>query len=310
MPYILFFLNISYTNSQVLISESPGTTDNSAMLEVRSTSKGLLLPRMTESERNAIIDPVSGLLIYCTDCLEMQIYNDTAWTNMVGMPTSIPPPPFVCGNILSYGNHNYPTILIGGQCWMAENLNIGQMTLSATNHENNNVIEKYCYDNDPANCAIYGGLYQWDEAMQYTTVESPRGICPEGWHLPSDNEFKILEMNLGMSQSQANMTGYRGTDQGSQLAGNEPLWSNNDLDEDIAFGASGFNALGGGWRWIDGSTFTGIDAIGLSNSGWYWLSSEEDSGNGFVRLIHYTESRISRKIFTKGRGASVRCVMD
>ena len=63
---------------------------------------------------------------------------------------------------------------------------------------NNGIIEKYCYDNDPVNCATYGGLYQWDEMMQYTTQQGTQGICPAGWHLPTDAEWTILTDFLGV----------------------------------------------------------------------------------------------------------------
>ena len=75
------------------------------------------------------------------------------------------------------------------------------------------------YDNDPANADVYGNLYNWA-----VTVDD-RGVCPDGFHVPSDEEFMELEMYLGMSEEEANSTGYRGTDEGSKLAGNSDLWN-------------------------------------------------------------------------------------
>ncbi|MBK7631804.1 MAG: hypothetical protein IPJ23_14080 [Ignavibacteriales bacterium] len=89
--------------------------------------------------------------------------------------------PFVCGQDIIYEGKTYGTVLIGTQCWMKENLNVGTMIQGNSNQSNNGVKEKYCYNNDTANCSIYGGLYQWNEAMQYVTTEGARGICPEGW---------------------------------------------------------------------------------------------------------------------------------
>ena len=57
----------------------------------------------------------------------------------------------------------------------------------------NGTMEKYCYNNEPDSCTKYGGLYQWDEMMQYTTQQGVQGICPPGWHLPTDEEWKVLE---------------------------------------------------------------------------------------------------------------------
>ena len=73
------------------------------------------------------------------------------------------------------------TVIIGTQEWMAENLNVGTMVQGSVNQTNNNVIEKYCYGNDEANCAVYGGLYQWNEAMQYTTAEGSQGLVQVGF---------------------------------------------------------------------------------------------------------------------------------
>ena len=86
----------------------------------------------------------------------------------------------------------YNTVLIGNQCWLRENLNIGTRINGSQTQANNGTIEKYCYDDNPANCNTYGGLYQWDEAMQYVTTEGTKGICPTGWHIPTLTEFMTL----------------------------------------------------------------------------------------------------------------------
>lgn len=81
---------------------------------------------------------------------------------------------------------------IGNLCWMAKNLNIGKMIYTYDNQSNNSTIEKYCYENDGFNCFAFGGLYQWYEAMQYVTTKRAKGICPIGWHIPSDHEWKTI----------------------------------------------------------------------------------------------------------------------
>jgi len=73
------------------------------------------------------------------------------------------------------------------------------------------------YDNNPTNSETFGKLYNW------YTVDDDSGVCPEGWHVPSDEEFMELEMYLGMSEEDANSEGYRGTDEGSKLADNSDL---------------------------------------------------------------------------------------
>jgi uncharacterized protein (TIGR02145 family) len=85
---------------------------------------------------------------------------------------------------VTYAGKVYHTVQIGSECWLNENLDIGTMIEGTGDAADNGVIEKYCYGNDPANCTLFGGLYQWSEAMQYDTTAGVQGICPPGWHLP------------------------------------------------------------------------------------------------------------------------------
>jgi uncharacterized protein (TIGR02145 family) len=110
-----------------------------------------------------------------------------------------PPPPVPCPGDTSfeYGGKIYHTVQIGDQCWMAENLDIGTMIPGDSVPEDNGIIEKYCYNDDTAECVTYGGLYIWEEMMQYTLADSAQGICPEDWHLPSRSEWWTLINYLG-----------------------------------------------------------------------------------------------------------------
>ncbi len=94
---------------------------------------------------------------------------------------------------ITYKGQTYEIIGIGNQCWMAENINVGQRIDGNQEMKNNSTIEKYCYSDNEINCNEYGGLYQWDEMMQYTTQEGIQGICPEGWHIPTDGERRFLK---------------------------------------------------------------------------------------------------------------------
>jgi len=112
---------------------------------------------------------------------------------------------------------------VGTQRWAKTNLNVGTMVTGVTTQTNNSVLEKYCYNNLESNCTTNGAYYQWDEAMQYVTTASAQGICPVGSHIPSDNEWKTLEMSLsGMTQATADTTGWRGTDEGTKLKSGTP----------------------------------------------------------------------------------------
>ncbi len=282
--------------AQVSINTDGSDPDGSAMLEVKSTDKGFLPPRVANV--NDVSNPVAGLQVYDQSVNCMRYYNGTVWSECMGKP-------FICGDPFmdSRDGKVYNSVQIGTQCWMAKNLNIGTRIDGSGNQSNNDTIEKYCYDDNPTNCNTYGGLYQWNEMMQYVTTEGVQGICPTGWHLPSDDEYKTLEMELGMSQAQADATGYRGTDQGSQLAGNESLWLDGPLDQNGAFGNSGFAVLPAGYRYTSGS----FNA--LTNYAYLWSSTELGS-NAWDRHLYYYNTDVNRYFFNKAFGFSVRCVRD
>lgn len=96
-----------------------------------------------------------------------------------------------------YNGQTYNTIQINSQCWLKESLNVGIIIDSNQNQTNNGIIEKFCYHNDPAHCGVYGGLYMWEEAMQYVITPGAQGICPAGWHIPTDTEWNDLASFLG-----------------------------------------------------------------------------------------------------------------
>ncbi len=181
----------------------------------------------------------------------------------------------------------YRTLRLGEQVWMVENMNRGEMIDGRINQKDNGVIEKYCYDNNPVLCDKYGGLYQWGEAMQYSSRESPQGICPPGWHIPSDSEWKILEIYLGMTREDAGEILWRGAGAGQRLQTD---------------GDTGFEALRGGNRFVTG-TFNRI-----GNSGYFWTSTEAEDGHAWRRGVDINEEGIYRSINDKAFGFSVRCI--
>lgn len=180
-------------------------------------------------------------------------------------------------------------ITIGTQIWAKSNLNVGTMVTGATTQTNNAVIEKYCRSNLESNCLTYGALYQWNEAMQYSTVPGSQGICPVGSHIPTDNDIKILEMFLGMSQAQADATSYRGTNQGSQIR---------------TGGSSGLNIPAAGYRMTDGGF------MGQSYDIYFWSSTEVTGTTVRYRRVDSGDGQIFRGSSGKNVGYSVRCVRD
>jgi len=85
---------------------------------------------------------------------------------------------------------------------MQKNLNYGSSIQGTTGQTDNCVNEKYCYSDNPANCNLYGGLYQWDELMAYTNTPGSQGLCPPGWHIPTQAEWLVL-FNNSLTQGMA-----------------------------------------------------------------------------------------------------------
>jgi uncharacterized protein (TIGR02145 family) len=166
----------------------------------------------------------------------------------------------------NYNGKDYHTIAIGTQCWMKENLDF------ATGNS-------WCYDLSAANCTTYGRLYD------YQTAQS---ACPSGWKVPSDNDWKTLELGLGLPSSEIDMTGFRGTDQGTQLK---------------AGGSSGFEAMMGGTYNL--GFFNDLDV-----SGYFWTSSSSSGSNAWARLLNVNNPKIGRYESLKPNGFSVRCLKN
>lgn len=188
--------------------------------------------------------------------------------------------PFACGDEIRYEGKTYHTVKIGTQCWMKENLDIGTMingpSISPDGYQTDNqIIEKYCYDNNANNCATYGGLYQWKEAMQYVTTLGARGICPEGWHIPTKTEFEILQ-----SGNSANSLKEIGTDGGTNTTGFSALYAGNVHNV--------FEALNGG--------------------AWWWSSTQYSTTHAQYFTITHTDFRFYDN--WKWYGVSVRCIKD
>ena len=177
-------------------------------------------------------------------------------------------------------------LVIGAQTWAKTNLNVGTLVTGATTQTNNSTTEKYCYSDLESNCTTYGALYQWDEAMQYVNTEGAQGICPAGSHIPSDNDWKILEMQLGMTQVEADKSAvWRGAE-GTKLQSG---------------GSSGLNMPFAGSRETSGPFNY------LSSYTFLW-SSSESSTSAWVRALNSGYATVFRSASAKAYGFSVRCL--
>ena len=220
--------------------------------------------------------------------------------------------------VSDYDGNIYQTVQIGEQIWMAENL-------KTTHYANGSVIplvenasswemltaedKAYCwYNYNSSNGENYGALYSWAAAMNgaASSNNNPsgvQGVCPDGWHLPSDEEWIQLELRLGMSQTDANLEGWsRGPGIGGKLkAEGITHWLNPNTG---ATNESGFTALPGGYGIANG-TFGGIHMY----SSW-WTSSEHTTLIAWDRGLGYDNANAYRDSDLKDRGYSIRCVKD
>jgi len=205
--------------------------------------------------------------------------------------TVVEPVVHTCGDTLVdiRDNRSYPTVVIGTQCWMASNLNYGNVTISSQVQRDNCVPEKYCINDNPANCTTYGGLYQWNEIMQYTSDNSAQGFCPSGWHLPAETDWNTLfnfYISNGFAGNALKPTGY-----------------------------SGFNALLEGIRFHNSVwKFRAADAI--LNSTMFWSSTQHGQdkawAHGMNEVVNNTDYTPSVSFYPSQHinAFSGRCLKD
>jgi len=211
-----------------------------------------------------------------------------------------------CPASVNYAGKTYNTVQIGTQCWFKENLNIGTRISGLQEQTNNQIIEKYCYNNDEANCAIYGGLYQWDEMMGYVTTAGAQGICPPGWHIPTDNEWCMLTLFFDQTVN-CGIFGGTGPNAGGKMKSIGTIQAGTGLWYSPNTGASnesGFTAFPAGGLNSDGTFY---------NIGYYcywWSSSEGSSNRAWYRYLSFSYSYVFRDDNFKNKGVPLRCIHD
>ena len=197
--------------------------------------------------------------------------------------------------------HEYNWVLIGNQIWMAENLAY-LPSVSPSSSESYTSPYNYVYGYQgtsvseakaTSNYSTYGVLYNWPAAIQ---------SCPDGWHLPDDAEWKQLEMYLGMSQSEANNSGWRGTSEGGKLK--ETGTAHWNSPKTGTTNESSFTALPGGYRSSLGYFYN------IGYYGFWWSSTEYSSTYTRARILLYYTGNVHRFTYCKEGGFSVRCVRD
>lgn len=197
-----------------------------------------------------------------------------------------------CGTITDVDGNTYNTVIIGGQCWMQENLNV-------SHYRNGDVIPQvqdpeawanlttgaWCYyENNTANGVVYGKLYNW------YAVADPRGLAPEGWHIPNDAEWTTLTNSLG-GEAVA----------GGAIKSVDNLWIAGNVG---ATNSSGFTGLPGG----GGEPFGGFQGLGMG--AYWWSSTPEDAEMAWYRMVRGSQASVSRYNGYKLLSMSVRCVKN
>ncbi len=223
--------------------------------------------------------------------LSFQTAPNPGGTSCPGMPT------------VTWLGNTYNTVQIGSQCWLKSNINSGTRINGTVEQTNNSILEKYCYNNSETNCSVYGGLYQWGEAVQYlngasnTTSWNPVptgfviGVCPTGWHVPTLNDWNALVAFLG----------------GATVAGGKMKetglvhWASPNAG---ATNESGFTGLPGGQRELNG-TFTL-----LTFDGFFWSSTEAGPNAAYYLKLDYNTASAAISTDNKAKGFSVRCLRN
>lgn len=215
--------------------------------------------------------------------------------------------------------NRYEIVKIGNQTWMAENLKVTKypdgtdITLiyddvAWVNRQANNTDGAMCYyglsfKNKEGMKDTYGALYTYAAAIaeNWEHCNKPdQGVCPDGWHLPSDKEWKILEKEIGLPLSEIDNTGWRGIEEGTKLKSKSGWNADGNGSDDY-----GFRALPGGSR---NSKF-GI-SLAAGDYGHWWTRTEKDNKLAWTRVLNKGTATVNRSSVNKSEGLSIRCLKD
>jgi uncharacterized protein (TIGR02145 family) len=197
-----------------------------------------------------------------------------------------------CGDLssVSFDGYSYPLVAIGSQCWFQENLRSDNYRngdpipggLSDAEWTSTTAGAQAVYNEDPANLELYGRLYNW------YAVNDARGLCPTGWHVPSDGEWTELENELG----------------GASIAGTALKSSSNDVPPWDGTNSSGFSALPSAHRNDETGNF-----VDLGNACSWW-SHSPNAQRAWMRDVFNNQPHIGRASYQLSYGFSVRCLRD
>lgn len=261
-------------------------------------------------------------------------YYDTTYKNSENGVNNVQPS---TNTLVDIDGNVYNAITINNQTWMAENLKVTHYadgtdipyvgnTIDWKNLQPNNSSQAaaWCVHGitgikddaiESNNYQTYGALYTYAAAMGAkigTTVipsssnpSGVQGVCPDGWHLPSDYEWMKLEESIGMYFYDSHSEGWRGINEGSKLTGSKELWNDGALTSNDSLGTSDFNSKPAGYR----NNATGLYDY-LHEYTFFCTSTSKTDEYIYYRRLYYQRSQIYRYYDSKDYGFSVRCVKD
>jgi uncharacterized protein (TIGR02145 family) len=208
---------------------------------------------------------------------------------------------WTCGDPVNYHGYDYATVQIGEQCWFAENLRTEQYQngdsipgdLSSSQWTNTESGAQAVYADDEGNLDLYGRLYNG------YAMADVRALCPTNWHVPSDTDWGVLELELGLDEGELLLIGERGDDQGTQLKA-----STSDTLSWDGTNTSGFSAVANGYRHNHGYYQH------LNFNSHYWSQTASEEGVFYIRGLQNSVGGIYRLTRVTNSGYTVRCVAD
>jgi uncharacterized protein (TIGR02145 family) len=297
------FSTISWSNGKDKFLKAEADVTGGTNYVLMGTSQIVSVPYAIHANTaTKIVDSASN---------EYQIKTVNGQPSLVTLPGS-GTPAFACGQSVTYAGESYPTVQIGTQCWFQKNLNVGNFLPRYINQNNDSIIEKYCYLDNSELCEIFGGWYQYSEAMNYqnsasnTTLPSPafvgnvQGICPNGWHIPNNSEFCYL---IGQFDPMYICNPNNASNYGSLLISGK-YWKNSNAINSL------FNALPSGN--IDNIS---LQCYSMGEATRILTVSNSNSGPNYVQTFYIFYSNPFGFYATfdntlKGQGFSVRCLKD
>ncbi len=257
---------------QSTVSDAEGNYRLSNIQAVKHSLKAVKTDYVVFSES---FTPVSGENIYNIELETHEVY---------------------CNRVTSivFRGRTYNTVLSANMCWFKENLNVGTKIRLTEDQTNNTVVEKYCLYNRDDYCDRWGGIYTWDEAMNYIPTHTNQGLCPNGWHIPTLAEFHVLGASV-------NEDGNALKAEGEGDPENSP--------QGVGTNESGWYGLLGGTTFQDDAQTGPIVFAGPGFARW-WSSDEVDDTRASNLGLYDADNNIFYEGKPKTWAFSIRCLKD